>query len=107
MHDNDLMDFDSDPVRENGQPKLENWNYHVLRIVLLQGKGKGFEPRVVCKGADKDDCACTETMCWVSEHIYSNGLWDILSAAGEIEFTALSARMNWSDYEEPWVEVEP
>ena len=92
---------------ENKQPKLENWDYHKLIIVILAGKGSGWEPRVVCSGADKEDCACTEQLCQVREQIYSGGLWDVLDVAGDIELTPLNARMNWTDYEEPWVEVRP
>lgn len=88
-------------------PLKEKFDYHVLTLTLDAGEGSDVSFKVECKGGDKDDCACDPQYCQLEDQIKMVGLWDVLKAAGDIELVRLSARMDWSDPEEPWVEVEP
>lgn len=88
-------------------PVKENFKYHTLIVTLEAGEGQGYTHKVQCHGADKNDCACTQAFCQLDEQIRMVGLFDVLKAAGDIELARLSARMDWTDPEEPWVEVEP
>lgn len=85
----------------------ENFNYHVLEFVLNPGEGSGITVKVECKGADKDDCACTKDDCQMEYQIKMCGWEDITKAAGDVPLGKVSARMDWTDQDEPWVEVEP
>lgn len=85
----------------------ENFDYHVLTIKLLAGEGEQPVAEVECKGADKDDCACTPQFCQIKECMYTVGTWDVIRAAGDIELARISARMDWTDPDEPWLDVEP
>lgn len=88
-------------------PVKEKFEYHTLILVLPSGESELPEVRVECKGADKEDSVCDERFCQVKELFLSVGTWDAIRSAGEIELGRLSARMDWSDPEEPWVDVEP
>ena len=87
-------------------PLKENFKHHDLIIVLNPGEGEGISFKVECRGADKEECVC-DVFCQVKDTIDMVGLWDCIKSAGEIELARLSARMDWTDPEEPWVEVEP
>jgi hypothetical protein len=91
----------------NPMPLKEKFDYHVLTVKLLAGEGEGITVEVECKGGDKKDCMCDSKYCHVKELILNIGWPDIVRAAGEIELVRLSARMDWTDPEEPWVDVEP
>ena len=97
------MTFDERGVH----PVRENFNYHVLIPTLQAGEGSGIYIKVECKGADKDDCLCRSNYCELEDQIKMVGWPDVIKSAGDIELARLSARMDWSDPEEPWVEVEP
>lgn len=87
-------------------PMRENFNHHTLSIKLLRGSSEMPTLEVLCKGAGEDDCTCTEQECQMKNLISDMG-WDVIRAAGEIDLARLSARIDWSDAEEPWVDVEP
>jgi hypothetical protein len=85
----------------------ENFNYHVIEFILGAGKQGGIRAKVECKGADKKDCVCTSERCEMKNLISMCGWEDVMKAAGDIPLGKVSARMDLTDNEEPWVEVEP
>jgi hypothetical protein len=94
-------------IQERDRVIAEKFEDHTISVVLLAGEGEGMTMRVECKGADKDRSLCEENHCQVDALIRDVGWPDVIKAAGEIELSKLSARVDWSDYDEPWVEVEP
>lgn len=92
---------------EPTKPLKEKFDYHTLVLTLVAGEGEGITFKVECRGAGRDDCACRSGFCLMKETIDGVGLEDILRSAGDIELARLSARMDYTDYDEPWVEVEP
>lgn len=85
----------------------EKWDYHTITVILPAGEGEYPRLEVECRGGDKDDCSCTTRICAMKDQIDQIGAWDGLRAAADIPLAKLSARMDWSDPEEPWIEVEP
>lgn len=88
------------------QPLKESFDYHTIEVVLLAGEGNGIQYRVKCLGADKDDCACTANECQMLTMVQYDGI-DMIKSAGDVTLGHMSARMDYSDFEEPWIEVEP
>lgn len=84
----------------------ESFDSHVVTIILLQGEGEQPTPRFECKSADDPKSACSPEICAMKD-VYDNVGWEVFRAAGEIELVKLSARVDWSDSEEPWIDVEP
>jgi hypothetical protein len=88
-------------------PVKEKFEYHTLTVILPAGQSETPIVRVECKGSDRDDCVCDSKYCQLEELIDNVGPWDVMRSAGEIELARLSARADWSDPEEPWIDVEP
>lgn len=87
-------------------PLKEDWNDHVVTIVLPHGGGEEPTLKIECKSADNPMSVCTEDICQMKE-LYRSVGWDAVRAAGDIELARLSARIDWTDPEEPWLDVEP
>jgi hypothetical protein len=83
-----------------------NFNGHTVSVVLPGGEGEYVTLRFECKEADVASSPCSKEQCQMEE-IFGDIGWDVVRAAGEIELTRLSARVDWSDPEEPWIELEP
>lgn len=84
----------------------ESWNGHVVTLVLPRGEGNGIEAKIECKEGDIDDSPCNPDFCAMKD-VYDQVGWDVFKSAGEIDLVKLSARMDWSTPDEPWIEVEP
>lgn len=91
---------------EAPMPLKEKFDYHTLIVKLPAGEGEYPTIEVQCRGVDKGDCMCTQGLCQVREQYAMVG-WDAIRAAGDIELARISARMDWTDPEEPWLDVEP
>lgn len=99
--------FEDDPISPASRPVKEDFNHHTLVIELLAGESEYPTVTVQCHKPDDDQNMCDTRICQVRELIASVGAWDIIRSAGDIELARLSARVDWSDPEEPWVDVEP
>lgn len=75
--------------------------------ILTQPAGEGEMPTVKfqCRESMQDDSPCTPDLCQMDELWRSVG-WDAVRSAGEIELVRLSARVDWTDAEEPWIDLE-
>lgn len=98
--------FADDLVASRQTPLKENFDYHVITVKLLRGEASGITFEVECKGGDKDDCVCDPSFCQLKELIALEGV-DVIRSAGDIDLMRLSTRVDWSDPDEPWVDVEP
>lgn len=87
-------------------PPRYDFNGHVVTVVLPAGEGEYPTLRFECKEAELDNSPCRPAECQM-EGLWKDIGWDVLKAAGEIDLGKLSARVDWSDPEEPWIEVEP
>ena len=85
-------------------PLKEDFKYHDIVLKLGAGDGEGVSFEVKCRGKDADDCVC-DTFCQVKDTLDMVGLWDVLRSENEVELCTIQARMDWTDPEEPWVEV--
>jgi len=102
------MNDDMEALFGKPEPYIEEkFEEHTLTLTLLAGEGEGFKVDVECKAKDNDHSVCTSKLCMLDDLIKSVGFTDIVKAAGDIELGKLSAKVDWRDPEEPWVEVEP
>lgn len=83
-----------------------NFNGHVVTIVLPAGEGEYPTLKFECKEAELENSGCILQDCQM-ETLWRDVGWDVIKAAGDIEIGKLSARVDWSDPDEPWIEVEP
>jgi hypothetical protein len=95
----ELMDYAQKPI-------YDSFDGHVVTVVLPAGGGEYPVPKFECKESSRDDSVCTPAWCQLKE-LYDSVGWEIFKAAGEIELAKLSAKADWRDPEEPWIEVEP
>lgn len=91
-----------DPV-----PVKEKFDYHTIALVLPAGEGEGLRLDIKCKGADKEDCSCNSDFCNLEDIIQQVGWSEAIRAAADIPLSRVSARVDWSDPEEPYIDVEP
>lgn len=89
------------------KPIYDSFDGHVVTIKIPAGEGESYPTlEIECKEGDRDDSVCNPGSCQMKE-LYDSVGWECLRAAGEIELSKLSAKVDWSDPEEPWIEVEP
>jgi hypothetical protein len=84
----------------------ESFDGHVITVVLPKGEGEYPTLKIECKSVGIDNSPCQEIEC-VLEQLYKDVGWELIRAAGDIELGKLSARVDWTDPEEPWIDVEP
>lgn len=85
---------------------VEKFEEHDIALILPSGEGEGIEAKVTCRAGHSEQSCCTPTWCAVKDQIDMCGIWDVLRSKEDQELVILKAKIDWSDPEEPWVEVE-
>lgn len=100
-----MSDSIFDPILQC--PIKEDFKDHTLVVELPAGEGEQPVVKTECHNPNSDQNMCDVRHCQVKDLIATVGAWDVIRAAGDIELTRLSGRIDWSDPEEPWLDVEP
>lgn len=101
-----MSDFDFFDPKAVNYPAKGDFNGHVVTVVLPAGGGEYPVLKFKCKEAEVDSSPCTSRICYMKD-LYDNVGWDCLRSAGEIDLAELSARVDSTDVDEPWIDVEP
>lgn len=95
----------ADLFGDRQKPVRNAWEGHTVIAILPAGQGEYPTLKFECHEADRDDTTCTSSECHVRE-LYNNVGWDVLRCEDDIELGRLEARADWSDPDEPWIDVK-
>lgn len=84
----------------------EPFEWHTIELVIMASHGEAYpDVKIECKAADIEKSPCNQ-ICMLKD-LYDSVGWEIFRASAEIPLGKLSARIDWTDSEEPYVDLEP